>query len=167
MQSTSTVARLHLGLLPQEAINRKVDQGVGEFVRIFDKKTLSTVAPRYLWGPRAEIAWKRRGIRYIHGVNRQGGHNRKGRWLKRYGQASVEGLCGIPRSADLDIQNGVFPSAADAVESACEVIDKGQPCVLSTHDWNYHSTDSEVNGRMLSGLDSFLSFIEAEYPGLT
>jgi len=159
----------YLEALPQGEVDRKVAQGLGEFERIFGKRPVSTVPPRYLWGPQAEAAFRANGIRYLHGANKQGGRYRGAGdiWTRSFGVRLSGPLVGIPRNADLEA--GVQTSTPDprsVIEPAEEAIAAGQPVVISTHAANYCSPNVALSQTMGSRLGEVLSSLESRHPNL-
>ena len=155
---------------PQAEVDRKVREGLAEFERIFGSRPVGTVAPRYLWGEEALIAFKNNGIRYLHGVNREGGRNRNPNDVvaRPSGIRMPHGLVGLTRTVMLEYDpvTKKFPDVDDAMAEAVRAVDAGQPIVICTHTWNYCSGEVAVNDRMAGLLDSLLTRLKERYPDL-
>lgn len=163
--------RGYLEQLDQEEIDRKVRTGLDEFQQIFGRKPTSTVAPRYLWGPKAEAAWSRCGIRYVHGVNKQGGAvlapEAPDVWSRPFGVRLGRGLVGIPRTADVEAtKDSRTPSLAGVLAWADRAVATGEPIVLCTHAYNYYGPSSAFPDAMARCLDEVLTALERRYPAL-
>ena len=158
----------YLQPLAQDVIDEKVRTGLAEFERIFGRRPVSTVAPRYLWGPRAEAAWHRHGIKYVHGANKQGGafRNTTAVWTRRFGSLLSHGLVGIPRTADIEAgKDGRPPPLSDVMRWAHRAVATGQPIVICTHNCNYVG-GGPYPQNMAQCLDTVLTTLEKKYPDL-
>ena len=159
----------YLRPLDPEQIDRKVAGGLAEFRRIFGRTPASTVAPRYLWGPRAESAWRRHGLRYVHGVNKQGGAYRGADnvWSRPFGARLSHDLVGIPRNTDVEATKAdTVPSIAEVLAHADAAVAGGQPIVICTHAYNYYGPDPALPDAMSRCLDEVLTRLEAAVPDL-
>ena len=160
----------YLAPADQKALDEKVRQGVSDFERIFGRRPGSTVPPRYLWGPGAEGAFQANGIRYLHGINRQGGRNRNPTDVEArvVGMRLGDNLIGLTRTLEFerDVTTGRLPEIDDMLASAERALANGQPIVICTHTWNYCTGDDAVNDAMARRLDELLSALEDRYPHL-
>lgn len=160
----------YLAPTDQEALNRKVAEGVSEFKRIFGRRPVSTVPPRYLWGPQAESAFRANGIRYLHGINREGGRLRNPTDVaaRVFGQRLSEGLIGLTRNVEFECDpvTRKLPEIDEMLAAADEALANGQPVVVCTHTWNYCTGDAAAGEAMARKLDELLAALEKEYPDL-
>ena len=148
----------YLQPLGQRIIDEKVRTGLAEFERIFGRRPLSTVAPRYLWDAQAEAAWHKHGLRYIHGVNKQGGtfRNTTAVWTRRFGCRLSHGLVGIPRTNAVEASpEGEPPAISEIVRLADRAVATGQPIVLTTHNCNYIGDGHTTPHGTVDGLPHF------------
>ena len=155
---------------PQAEADRKVREGLAEFERIFGSRAVGTVPPRYLWGEQALIAFQNNGIRYLHGVNREGGRYRNPNDVvaRPAGIRMPHGLIGLTRTVllEYDPVTRKYPEVDQAMGGAAEAVANGQPIVICTHTWNYCSGESAVDDRMAMRLDTLLTRLEETYPDL-
>jgi len=159
----------YLKPLDQEVIDEKVATGLSDFERIFGRRPASTVAPRYLWGPRAESAWSRHGIRYVHGANKQGGNYRDAPdvWSRQFGTRLSGDLVGIGRNTDVEIaKDGTIPDVAEVLAWADKAVQAGQPIVICTHACNYCTVNPATGEAMARCLGQVLTELERKYPDL-
>jgi hypothetical protein len=154
----------------QAEVDADVRDGLAEFERIFGRRPISTVAPRYLWGAEAESAFAAGGIRYLHGVDREGGRYRSPHDVaaRPFGMRLGHDLIGVTRNTDLesDPARNSFPQTRDVLAQAARALADGQPVVLSTHSQNFTSGDPAIDCRMADQLDEILSALESMYPNL-
>ena len=150
-------------------LEAKVKEGLAEFERIFARRPVSTVPPRYLWGPAAEKAFAAHGIRYLHGANKQGGRFRgEGEiWARPFGVGLGEGLIGIPRNTDVEVRpDNSLPSLQTVMEEASRAAATGQPIVICTHACNYATDGPELGDKMCDFLGRVLDELKQRYPDL-
>jgi len=163
-----------LAPLGRHEIDTKLAEGLREFERMFGHRPLSTVAPGYFFGHRAEQGWRAHGIRFVHGVNLQQGPDcQPGRkWLRAFGCRTEGGLVGIPRNVFLESQwrGRHLPCPEEAMEAADNAFRLSQPAVICTHSWNYfvreNRRDAETVEAMFVCLDTLLGALERKYTGL-
>lgn len=155
----------------QEDVSARAQEGRAVFERLFGRTPTHTVAPRYLWGPQAERAWRDSGMVYVHGMNRRHGPGAPHADMQRsrkLGFRSAEGLIGVPRNVPFDTSphSGQLPDVARALDVASAAIEVGEPAVIETHSWNYYHHDLEVRQAMFQHLDDLLTGLEQRYPDL-
>jgi hypothetical protein len=152
-----------------QAAEAKVREGLNELLRAFGRRSVSTVAPRYLWGPAVEAAWCANGIQYVHGVDWQNGpatqtdENRS----RKLGFHTAGGLVGVPRNVHLEVSpDKTLPSVDMAFSQAKRAWACGQPAVISTHSYNYYDDDPAMSEAVLRCLDQLLRQLEQQMPDL-
>ncbi len=159
----------YLKELDYARLEAKVTEGLAEFERIFARRPVSTVPPRYLWGPAAEKAFAAHGIRYLHGANKQGGRYRGAGdvWAHPFGVRLSEGLIGIPSNTDVEVRpDNSLPSMETVLEEAGQAVATGQPIVICTHACNYATDGPALGNQMCDFLGRVLDELKRRYPDL-
>ena len=155
--------------LDYAAVEAKVTEGLAEFERIFGRRPVSTVPPRYLWGSAAEKALAADGIRYLHGVNKQGGRfaGADDVWSRPFGVKLDSGLIGIPRNTDVEVRpDNSLPDMATILAEADTAAASGQPIVICAHACNFATDGPELGEKMCDFLAQVLTNLRQRFPGL-
>jgi hypothetical protein len=160
--------------LPQEQIDKAVLEGQELFEKTFGFKSLSTVAPRYLWSDATDSAFSRACIRYVQGKRQV--QNRKRSFFDSgqvVGERTRNGLIILGPRVNFE-QAGAWKNGEPVDEfvknRTSEILgklDSNYVATISTHRANYvssHSVSQREYGIM--ALDLLLSNLIRYRPDL-
>lgn len=141
---------------PEEDIYGSMKEDLDIFEKLFGFKSLSVIAPHYIFTPDVEKAWRRLGIRYVQGAGYRlirktnGSTQTKSHFL---GEISPQELVYSIRTVKFDPRpsrpNQHWQAAFQQIESCFE---RGVPAVVDTHRINFTGKYRDEGIRQLDAL---------------
>jgi hypothetical protein len=154
------------GRVPDEgALSRCLEESLGIFERVFGMRSLSTIAPHYIYPDGMDRLWQQAGIRYLQGagyrlVRDAAGHQQVQTHLM--GGLSPAGLLYLNRTVKFEPRRTrPFQGLEPAWSSARECLEAGVPVVIDTHRINYTGPNA---AQALPALDTLLCRLQSHRP---
>lgn len=146
-----------------------VRKGMDTFEGIFGYKSLTTIAPFYLWDENTEKAWQGFGIKYIQGSNYHiiGYDEQKEPIRKRYflGQINRLGQVYLLRTCSFEEFGGKIDAWKSTMKEISRAFKRDYPAIINAHRVNYvSSVDPKMQDLAFAQLDILLRQIEKKFP---
>ena len=155
--------------IPYEEQKEIIEDAMRVFEKLFGYKSISTIAPCYMWDDNTEKAWYSVGIRYIQSGNYQiVGRDKKGKFMivsHKLGEKNKLGQVYLVRNCRFKQRLMGNKGWRDTLRQIEQAFSRGYPAIINTHSINYVSgIDPRIPKIALANLDSLLWRVESEYP---